>query len=94
MTYTSKDPTEVVKKVSEEYSVPIHVYYCPGENTKRVNEVIELVSKEVGEVDVVIANAGELSNEEWIELTTGVSLWRDCIDMSDGESSKWRVPAE
>ncbi|WVW83654.1 hypothetical protein I302_105675 [Kwoniella bestiolae CBS 10118] len=72
ITYTSKDPKEVVSQLSEEYKVPIHVYHCPGENTERVNEVIDLASREVGEVDVVVPNAG-------------VSLWRDCVDMSDSE---------
>ncbi|WWC61618.1 uncharacterized protein I303_104202 [Kwoniella dejecticola CBS 10117] len=72
VTYTSKDPKDVVKKISDEHGVPIHVYYCPGEDTARVNEVIELASKEVGEVDVVVPNAG-------------VSLWRETVDMSDSE---------
>ncbi|WWC70451.1 uncharacterized protein I206_104402 [Kwoniella pini CBS 10737] len=72
VTYTSKDPKEIVEKISIEFKVPIHVYYCPGENTNRVNEVIELSSKEIGEIDIVIPNAG-------------VSLWRDTVDMSDSE---------
>ncbi|WWC89568.1 uncharacterized protein L201_004492 [Kwoniella dendrophila CBS 6074] len=72
ITYTSQDPSEVVEKLSEEHKVPIHIYHCPGEDTNRVNEVIDLSSKQVGEVDIVIPNAG-------------VSLWRDCIDMSDSE---------
>lgn len=59
ITYTSKDPRDVVKAVAEEFGVGIHVYHCPGEDTPRVNEVIALASQEVGEVDVVIANAGE-----------------------------------
>ncbi|OCF76349.1 2,4-dienoyl-CoA reductase [Kwoniella mangroviensis CBS 8886] len=72
ITYTSKNPQEVVKKLTEEHKVPIHVYHCPGEDTTRVNKVIDLASKEVGEVDIVVPNAG-------------VSLWRDCVDMTDSE---------
>lgn len=60
ITYNSQDPSNAIEQISDRYGVPIRVYHCPGEDTARVNEVIELASKEVGEVDVVIANAGEL----------------------------------
>lgn len=59
VTYTSKDATEAVKPISEKYGVPIHVYRCPGEESKVVDEVVEKASKEVGEIDVVIVNAGQ-----------------------------------
>lgn len=59
VTYTSKDATDAVKPISEKYGVPIHVYRCPGEESKVVDEVVEKASKEVGEIDVVVVNAGE-----------------------------------
>jgi NADP-dependent 3-hydroxy acid dehydrogenase YdfG len=58
VTYTSKDATDAVKPISEKYSVPIHVYRCPGEESKVVDEVVEKASKEVGEIDIVVVNAG------------------------------------
>lgn len=48
------------------------MYYCPAEESKRIDEVIELASREVGEVDIVIANAG-------------MSQWVEMIDMKDSE---------
>ena len=62
ITYISKDPSELAKSLSEKYGVNIHVYKCPGENSSVVNEVVEAVSKEVGEVDYVVANAGLYRN--------------------------------
>lgn len=59
ITYTSKDPSSVAEEVSKQYGVPVHVYRCPGEDSKAVDEFVEKASKEVGEIDVVIANAGE-----------------------------------
>jgi NADP-dependent 3-hydroxy acid dehydrogenase YdfG len=61
VTYTSKDATDAVKPISEKYGVPIHVYRCPGEESKVVDEVVEKASKEVGEIDIVVVNAGKLS---------------------------------
>ena len=58
VTYTSKDATDAVKPISEKYGVPIHVYRCPGEESKVVDEVVEKASKEVGEIDIVVVNAG------------------------------------
>ena len=58
ITYTSRDPSAIAKSISEEHEVPIHTYHCPGEDSERVNAVVDQVSKEVGEVDFVIANAG------------------------------------
>jgi len=74
VTYTSKDASDAVKPISEKYGVPIHVYRCPGEESKVVDEVVEKASKEVGEIDVVVVNAG-------------VSMWKDHIDCTDGKSS-------
>lgn len=71
ITYTAKDPTAVATAISQEFGVPVHVYYCPGEKSEVVNLVFEQASAEVGEVDLVIANAG-------------VGLWRETIDMTDG----------
>ena len=73
VTYTSKDASDAVKPISEKYGVPIHVYRCPGEESKVVDEVVEKASKEVGEIDVVVVNAG-------------VSMWKDHIDCTDGMS--------
>ena len=47
-----------MKPISEKYGVPIHVYRCPGEESKVVDEVVEKASKEVGEIDIVVVNAG------------------------------------
>lgn len=58
ITYTSKDASPVAAEVSKEFGVPVHVYRCPGEDSKSVDEFVELASKEVGEIDVVVANAG------------------------------------
>jgi len=62
-----------VKPISEKYGVPIHVYRCPGEESKVVDEVVEKASKEIGEIDIVVVNAG-------------VSMWKDHIDCTDGMS--------
>lgn len=70
ITYNSRDPSEHIRAVSKKFGVPIHVYYCPAEESKRIDEVIELASREVGEVDIVIANAG-------------MSQWVEMIDMKD-----------
>ncbi|ORX39336.1 hypothetical protein BD324DRAFT_619289 [Kockovaella imperatae] len=72
ITYTSTDPTELAQTLGAKYGVKIHVYRCRAEDSTQVNEMVERISKEIGEVDFVIANAG-------------VSLWRDTIDMTDEE---------
>jgi NAD(P)-dependent dehydrogenase (short-subunit alcohol dehydrogenase family) len=59
ITYTSKDPSSVAADVSKEFSVPVHVYHCPGEKSDVVDSMVEKIAKDVGEVDVVVANAGE-----------------------------------
>ena len=73
ITYTSKDPSEIAKSVSEEFKTPVHSYYCPGEKSEIVNQVVDKIAKEIGEVDVIVANAG-------------VCQWRDTVDMTDGAS--------
>lgn len=62
-----------MKRLGEEHNVAIHSYHCPGEQSDIVNAVVETVAKEVGEVDLVIANAG-------------VCKWVDTINMTDGQS--------
>ena len=59
ITYTSKDPKDVAKVLEDKYKVPIHVYKCTGEDSAQVDDMVEGVAKQVGEVDYVIANAGE-----------------------------------
>ncbi|KAK4684803.1 hypothetical protein P7C73_g5362, partial [Tremellales sp. Uapishka_1] len=72
ITYTSTDATPTATALSKEFNVPVHVYHCPGEQSETVNSTIDLVAKDVGEVDIVVANAG-------------VSLWREALDMTDTE---------
>jgi len=72
ITYQSRDPSPIAAQLSQKYGVPVHVYHCPGENSKIVDEVVEKASKEVGEIDVVVCNAG-------------VSMWKALIDCSDDD---------
>ncbi|ORY31387.1 hypothetical protein BCR39DRAFT_526392 [Naematelia encephala] len=72
ITYTSTNPAATAQAIEKQYGVKVHVYYCPAEKSDLVDEMVEEVAAEVGEIDVVIANAG-------------VSLWRDAIDMTDAE---------
>ena len=58
ITYVSKDPSELAESLGKKYGVKIYVYKCPGENSSVVDQVVESISKEVGEVDFVVANAG------------------------------------
>ena len=82
ITYNSSDPSSTAASVSSEFGVPVHVYHCPGEKSEIVDEVVERVSKEVGDIDIVIANAG-------------VSMWKDSIDMTDCElNHAWCVIAD
>ena len=59
ITYTSKDPSQIGRSLEEKYKVKIHIYKCTAEDSAQVDDMVERVSKEVGEVDYVIANAGE-----------------------------------
>ena len=86
MTYNSRDPTSVANALSKEFDVPVHSYCCPGEKSEVVNEVVDRIAKEVGEVDVVVANAGELPTQRSVTDRIGVSMWRDAIDMTDRKS--------
>lgn len=58
ITYTSTDPSSIVQSISEEFSVPVHAYKCAAQDSAQVNELVANVQKDVGEVDVVICNAG------------------------------------
>jgi sorbose reductase len=62
ITYTSKDASPVAQEVSKQYGVGVHAYRCPGEDSKAVDEFVEKASQEIGEIDVVVANAGESIN--------------------------------
>ncbi|WVF69250.1 hypothetical protein IAT40_004026 [Kwoniella sp. CBS 6097] len=75
ITYTSTDPSSIAEEISKEFGVPVHVYHCDAEDSKRTDEMIEQISKEIGEIDVVVANAG-------------VALWQEAIDMTDDELFK------
>lgn len=79
ITYNSSDPSSTAASVSKEFGVPIHVYHCPGEKSDIVDDVVEKVAKDVGEIDIVIANAG-------------VSMWKDSIDMTDCELCQRSLP--
>ncbi|WVQ96748.1 hypothetical protein IAU59_003855 [Kwoniella sp. CBS 9459] len=75
ITYTSTDPSSTAKDISREFNVPVHVYHCDAEDSKRTDEMIEQISKDVGEIDIVVANAG-------------VALWQEAVDMTDDELFK------
>jgi len=43
------------------------MYYCPGGESKKVDEAIDKIAKEVGEIDIVVANAGMFSLvKDWL----------------------------
>ncbi|WVR06283.1 hypothetical protein IAU60_003313 [Kwoniella sp. DSM 27419] len=75
ITYTSSDPTSTAEAISKEFGVAVHVYKCAAEDSEKTNEMIDQIAKDVGEIDVVVANAG-------------VALWQEAIDMTDDEMFK------
>jgi NAD(P)-dependent dehydrogenase (short-subunit alcohol dehydrogenase family) len=73
ITYTAREPSAAAAAVEAEFGTRVHVYHCPGEQSAVVDDVVARVAREVGEVDIVVNNAG-------------VSLWRDVLDTTDGTS--------
>ncbi|KAL1405740.1 hypothetical protein Q8F55_007410 [Vanrija albida] len=72
ITWVSQDPAAEVKKITAETGARVVAYRCAAEKSADVDAVVERAAAEVGEVDLVVANAG-------------VCLWRDTIDITDDD---------
>lgn len=72
ITWTSRDPSAEAAQITADTGSKVHAYRCAAEDSAQVDALVERVAAEVGQVDLVVANAG-------------VCLWRDTIDMSDDE---------
>lgn len=58
MTYNSTSADQLALELSEEYGVKVGSYKMPAEDSAAIESTVQLVTKEMGEIDVIIANAG------------------------------------
>jgi sorbose reductase len=72
-TDNSTPADELAVSLAKEYGVKVRAFKMPAEDSSAITRTVELVTKEMGEIDIVVANAG-------------ICIHRDAGEMSDSES--------
>jgi NAD(P)-dependent dehydrogenase (short-subunit alcohol dehydrogenase family) len=71
----SRDKLEKTKEACEKQGVRVQAYACDVTDAARVKEVFDKVEKELGNIDVLVNNAGILEQKPFI-MSDFNSFWR------------------
>ncbi|KAM0753129.1 NAD(P)-binding protein [Meredithblackwellia eburnea MCA 4105] len=58
ITYNATPANVLANELAQTYGVRVRAYKMPAEDSRKIDETVQLVTKEMGEIDIVIANAG------------------------------------
>ncbi|KAK4057669.1 hypothetical protein OIO90_001317 [Microbotryomycetes sp. JL221] len=64
LTYNSTPADKLAEDLSKEFNVKVKAYKMPGDDSKAISSTVETVTKEFGELDIIVANAGVCIHED------------------------------
>ncbi|KAM0752965.1 NAD(P)-binding protein [Meredithblackwellia eburnea MCA 4105] len=69
ITYNATPADQLAEEIAKTYGVKCKAYKMPAEDSKAIDETVQLVTKELGELDVIIANAGICLHVDAVDTT-------------------------
>ncbi|KAK4055105.1 hypothetical protein OIV83_000385 [Microbotryomycetes sp. JL201] len=64
LTYNSSPADKLAAELEKEFGVKVKAYKMPGDDSQAISSTVEQVTKEFGELDVIVANAGICIHED------------------------------
>ncbi|SCZ90531.1 BZ3500_MvSof-1268-A1-R1_Chr1-3g02046 [Microbotryum saponariae] len=70
LTYNASPADKIAKQLEEEFGgIKVGSYKMPADDSKAIDEAVKLITKDLGELDVVIANAGICIHQDAEKMT-------------------------
>ncbi|ORY73431.1 hypothetical protein BCR35DRAFT_307177 [Leucosporidium creatinivorum] len=69
LTYNGSPADKIAADLSKEFGVKVGSYKMPAESSSAIDDAVQLITKEMGELDVIIANAGICIHQDAEKMT-------------------------